>query len=158
MPALSFWIESYSKLLVSRTGIKARSSWILGRIRPLVLELPALEWRNVHIFELKYVWSQLANLDQILYVTLSGRGEDCIRGLWADWIKTLVSMATESTHWHNGENDVTTFSRLFLIRSFLYLQVSRTCTKSRTGLNFGQIGPLTTESAALEVKKKKKIP
>ena len=51
---------------------------------------------------------------------------------------------------YNGENDVSTFSRLFLIRSFLYLQVTRTCIKSRTSLNFGQIGPLTTELAALE--------
>ena len=50
----------------------------------------------------------------------------------------------------NGENDVSTFSRLFLIQSFLYLQVTRTCIKSRTTSNFGQIGPLTTELAALE--------
>ena len=39
---------------------------------------------------------------------------------------------------------------MFLIRSFLYLQVMRTCIKSQTSLNFGQIGPLTTELAALE--------
>ena len=51
----------------------------------------------------------------------------------------------------NGENDVSTFSRLFLIRSFLYLQVTRTWINSRTSSNFGQIGPLTTELAALEV-------
>ena len=51
---------------------------------------------------------------------------------------------------YNGENVVTTFSRLLLIRSFLYLQVTRTCIKSRTSSNFGQIGPLTTELAALE--------
>ena len=68
-------------------------------------------------------------------------------------------MATESPHWlimgktpltYNGENDVATFSRLLLIRSFLYLQVTRTCIKSRTSSNFGQIGQLTTELAALE--------
>ena len=51
---------------------------------------------------------------------------------------------------YNGENDVSTFSRLFLIWSFLYLQVTRTCIKSWTSLNFCQIGPLTTELAALE--------
>ena len=51
---------------------------------------------------------------------------------------------------YNGENDVSTFSRLFLIRSFLYLQVTRTCTKSQSSSNFGQIRPLTTELAALE--------
>ena len=47
-------------------------------------------------------------------------------------------------------NGVFTFSRLLLIGSFLYLQVTRTCIKSRTSSNFGQIGPLTTELAALE--------
>ena len=51
---------------------------------------------------------------------------------------------------YNGENDVSTFSRLLLIRFFLYLPVTRTCIKSRTSSNFGQIGPLTTELAALE--------
>ena len=51
---------------------------------------------------------------------------------------------------YNGENGVSTFSRLLLIRSFLYLQETRTCIKSRMSSNFGQIGPLTTELAALE--------
>ena len=49
-----------------------------------------------------------------------------------------------------AENGVSTFSRLLLIRSFLYLQITRTCIKSRTSSNFGQIGPLTMELAALE--------
>ena len=48
---------------------------------------------------------------------------------------------------------MSTFSRLFLIQSFLYLQVTRTCIKSRTSSNFSQIGPLTTELTALEVLK-----
>ena len=51
---------------------------------------------------------------------------------------------------YNGEKDVSTFSRLFLIRSFLYLQVTRTCIKSRTSSNFGQVRALTTKLAALE--------
>ena len=51
---------------------------------------------------------------------------------------------------YNGENGVSTFSGLLLIRSFLYLQVMRTCIKSQTSSNFGQVGPLTTELAALE--------
>ena len=50
---------------------------------------------------------------------------------------------------YNGENDVSTFSWLFLIRSFSYLQITRTCIKSPKSPNFGQIGPLTTELAAL---------
>ena len=52
---------------------------------------------------------------------------------------------------YNGENDVPTFSRLLLSQSFLYLQVTRTCIKSQTSLNFSQIGPLTMDLAALEV-------
>ena len=55
---------------------------------------------------------------------------------------------------YNGENGVSTFSHLLLIRSFLYLQVTRTCIKSRTSSNFGQIGPLTMELTALEHLKK----
>ena len=49
-----------------------------------------------------------------------------------------------------GENGVSNFSWLLLIQSFIYLQVTRTCIKSRTSSNFGQIGPLTRELAALE--------
>ena len=37
---------------------------------------------------------------------------------------------------------------------YLYLRVTRTCIKSRTSLNYGQIGPLTTDLAALERLKK----
>ena len=79
MLACSFLIESSSKLLVTRTGIKAWSSSISGRIRPLILELLALEWRKFHTFELEYLWSQLANLDQILCVASLGLGKGCIR-------------------------------------------------------------------------------
>ena len=42
------------------------------------------------------------------------------------------------------------FSRLFLIGSFLYLQVMKTCIKAWMSLNLGQIPPLTMELAALE--------
>ena len=41
---------------------------------------------------------------------------------------------------YNGENDVSTFSWLLLIRSFWYLQVTRTCIKSHMSSNFGRIG------------------
>ena len=51
MIASLFLIESSSKLLVTRTGIKARLSSILGWIRPIILELLALEWRKFHTFE-----------------------------------------------------------------------------------------------------------
>ena len=64
MLARSFLIESSSKLLVTRTGIKARLSLISGRITVLTLELLAIEWRKFYTFELEYLWGQLANLDQ----------------------------------------------------------------------------------------------
>ena len=86
------------KVLVTRTGIKAWTSLISGRIRLLILELLALEWRKFQTFGLKYLWSQLANLDRILCVASLGWGKNCIR-FWAVWIKTLVFMVTESPHW-----------------------------------------------------------
>ena len=48
-----------------------------------------------------------------------------------------------------GKQCLQLFSIVF-IWSFLYLQVTRTCIKSRTSSNFCQIGPLTTELYALE--------
>ena len=79
MLACSFLIESSSKLLVTRTGIKAWSSSILGWIRPLILELLALEWQKFLTFELEYFWSQLVSLDQILCVASLGWGKGYIR-------------------------------------------------------------------------------
>ena len=54
---------------------------------------------------------------------------------------------------YNGENGVSTFSQLFLIQSSLYLQVTRTCIKSRTSSKFSQIHPLTTVSCPWTSKK-----
>ena len=167
MLAHSFLIESSSKLLVTRTGIKAwmSSFWplvsmahlyvfcfsILGRIRPLILELFALEWQKFHTFELEYLWSQSANLDQILCVASLGWGKGCIR-FWGRLDQNSGFHGNRKLPLtYNGENGVSIFSRLFFIWSFLYLQVTKTYIKSRTSLNFGQIGPLTMELAALEV-------
>ena len=79
MLARSFLIESSSKLLETRTGIKAWMSLISGRIRILTLELLAFEWRKFYTFELEYLWGQLTNLDQILCVASLGVGKGCIR-------------------------------------------------------------------------------
>ena len=150
MLARSFFIRSSSKLLVTSTDWKAQWSSILGRIRLLVLELLALEWRKFHTFELEYLWGQLANLDQILCVSSLGWGKGCIR-FWSRLDQNSgVHGNRKPPLTYNGENGVSTFSRLLLILSFLYLQVMRTCIESWTSLNFGQIGPLTTELAALE--------
>ena len=108
----------------------------------------------VHTFKLEYLWSQLANLDQILCVASLGWGKGCIR-FWGRLDQNSGFHGNRKPPLtYNGENDVSTFSRLFLTRTFLYLQVTRTCIKSRTSSNFGQIGPLTTELAALEHLKK----
>ena len=152
MLAPSFSIKSSSKLLVTRTGIKARTSLISGQIRLPTLELLALDWRKFYTFELEYLWGQLANLDQILCVASLGLGKSCIM-FWGGLDQNSgVHGNRKPPLTYNGENGVSTFSRLLLIRSSLYLQVTRTCIKSQTSSNFGQIGPLTTELAALEHK------
>ena len=84
MLARSLLIKSSSKLLVTRAGIKTWTSSILGRIRPLILELFALEWWKFHTFELEYLWSQFANLDQILCVASLGCWKSCI-WFWGRW-------------------------------------------------------------------------
>ena len=104
----------------------------------------------VHTFKLEYLWSHSANLVQILCVASLGWGKGFIM-CWARLDQNSGFHGNRSPPLtYNGENDVSTFSRLFFIRSFLYLHVTRTCIKSRTSSNFGQIGPLTTELAALE--------
>ena len=150
MLARSFLIKSSSKLLVTRTGIKAQMSLISGWIRLLTSELLALEWWKFYTFELEYLRGQLANLDQILCVTLLGVGKGCIM-FWGRLAQNSgVHGNRKPPLTYNGENGVSIFSRLLLIRSFLYLQVTRTYIKSRINSNLGQIGPLTTELAALE--------
>ena len=76
-------------------------------------------------------------------------------GFGPDRIRTLVSMATESSH---RVIMVKTVSPLFLgcffIRSFSYLQETKTCMRARTSSNFSLIGPQTEELAALERFKK----
>ena len=121
--------------------------------RPSVVRRPSSSV-VVHTFKLEYLWRQLANLDQILCVASLGWGKGNIR-FWGRLDQNSGFHGNRKPPLtYNGENDVSTFSRLFLIRSFLYLQVMRTCIKSRTSSNFGQIGPLTRELAALERLKK----
>ena len=55
---------------------------------------------------------------------------------------------------YNGKNGVYTFSRLFFIGSFSYLQATITCMRARTSSNFSLIGPSTAELAAPESLKK----
>ena len=55
---------------------------------------------------------------------------------------------------YNGVNSVATFSRLFFIRSFSYLQVTITCMRAWRSWKFGLIQPQTGELAALVVLEK----
>ena len=149
MLARSILIESSSKLLVTRTGIKAWMSLISGWIRLLTLELLALEWRKSCTFKLEYLWVQLANRDQILCVASLGVGKGCIM-FWGRLDQNCgVHGNRKPPLTYNVENGIQLFSMAF-IRSFLCLQVTKTCIKSRMSSNFGQIRPLTTELAALE--------
>ena len=136
MLARWFLIESSSKLLVFKTGIKARMSLILGQIRLLTLELLALEWRKFYIFKFEYLWGQLANLVQILCVASWGVGKGCMV-FWDRLDQNSVFNGNRKPPLtYNGENGVSTLSRLLLIRSFLYLQVTRTCIKSKISDEF----------------------
>ena len=69
-----------------------------------------------------------------------------------DQIQPLVSTVTDRVM--TGKNGVFTFSWLFFICSFLYLQVMMTCMRARMSSNFSLIGPATAELAALECPKK----
>ena len=74
---------------------------------------------------------QMANLDQILCGASLGVGKGCIM-FWGRLAQNSgVHGNRKPPLTYNGENGVSTFSRLLLIRSFLYLQVTRTCIKSR---------------------------
>ena len=79
-------------------------------------------------------------------------------GFDPDRIRTLVSMATDSSHRVIMEkNGVITFSRTLLIRLFSYLQVTMTCMRAWMSSKLGRIRPRTTELAALELMKKNPI-
>ena len=67
-------------------------------------------------------------------------------------IQPMVSMVTDRVMM--GKMVSPFFSRLFFIRSFLYLQAIMTCMRARTSSNFGLMGPPTAELAALESLKK----
>ena len=96
--------------------------------------------------ELEYLWGQLANVDQILYEASLGWGKDYIR-FWGRFDQNPGFHGNRKRPLtYNGENDFSPLSRLFLIRFFLYLQVTKTCIRSRMSWNFGQ---LTMELAAI---------
>ena len=129
---------------------KSSDELISGRIRLLTRSYLPLNDENFYTFELEYLWGLLVNLDQILCVASLGVGKGCILFLRLIGSKLWCPWQQKAPLTYTGGNGVSTFFRLLLIQSFLYLQVTRTCMKSPTSSNCGQIGPLTTELAALE--------
>ena len=75
MIARLFLIESYSKLLVTRAGIKLGTSLISGRITLLTLELLALEWRKFYTFELEYLLRPVGQSWSNCTCNITGGGE-----------------------------------------------------------------------------------
>ena len=73
----------------------------------------------VHHFKLEYLWSQLASLGQLLCVALLEWGKGSIRF----WGRLAPNPGFHGNRkpllTYNGENDVSTFSRLFLIDFFI---------------------------------------
>ena len=109
------------KVVGNQDRHKSSVKFDLGQIRPLILELLALEWQKFHTFELEYLWRQLANLDHILCVASLGWGIGCIR-IWGRLDPNSGFHCNRKPPLtYNGENDVSTSSRLFLFRSFLFL-------------------------------------
>ena len=98
----------------------------------ICLVLPEFCGSVIIQMKLEYLWGQSASVDQILYEASLGWGKACIR--IRDKLDQNSGFHGNRNHLltYNGGNNVSTFSGLFLIRYFLYFQVTRTCIKSRT--------------------------
>ena len=113
-----------------------------NQVRSLILELFALEWRKCHTFEVKYLWSRSANLYHMLCVASLGLGKGSISFFCRLGKNAGFHDSRKPPLTYNGKMTSPPFLGYFF-RTFLYLQVTRSCIKSQTRLNFGQIGPLT---------------
>ena len=71
-------------------------------------------------------------------------------------IRPLVSMPTDSVI--IKKNGVATFSQLFLMGSFSYLQVMMTYTRAKMSSKFGQIRPLVSMATDRVIMAKKVSP
>ena len=132
-----------------RTCIKAWTSLNLGQIPPLTMELAALERLKIDVttFSPLLLIRSFSNLQVMRTCIISWTSSN-----FGPPTTELAALERRKKfpQTYNGKNEVITFSRLFLIGSFPYLQVMRTYIKAYMSLNFGQIPPLTTELAALE--------
>ena len=119
-----------------QSGFLAHLSWRLTRWAYSIPMVRRPSVVIVHTFKLESLWSQLANLDQIVCVASLGWGKGCIR-FWGRLDQNSGFHGNRKPPLtYNGKNNVSTFSRLFLTQSFLYLQITRTYIKSRTCSNF----------------------
>ena len=98
MLARSFLIKLSSKLLVTRTDIKAQTSLISGQVRLLTLELLALEWQKFYTFELDYLLRPVGQSWSDFMCSITGDGER-LHDVFRLIRSKLLSMATESPHW-----------------------------------------------------------
>ena len=151
------WVRIISSLGPNRLGAEkyqeSGTSW--GRIVRLPYSIPMVLRPSVVVRRRQQfqTWISLKPVEQSwsnFMSSISGLGERLHKVSGQIWSKLCFPWQQKFPLTYNGENDVSTVSRLFLIRSFLYLQVTRTCIYSRMSSNFGQIRPLTSELAALE--------
>ena len=107
---------------------------------------------SVHVYTLSNmnISGTYKSIATKFYLTHHWGGGKAALSFEPDRLRTLVSMATESSHRViYVKRCLRLFSAVF-IRSFSYLQVTKTCIRARTSSNFSLIGPPTEELAALE--------
>ena len=139
-----FLIGSFSYLQVMVTYMRAWMSLLIGQIQPLVsmvTDRVMMGKRCFHVFSIvfhPFLFTLAGNDDM-----LESSDEFEFR---PDWTPTAELAALErpkkSPYAYNEKNDVSTFSRLFMIGSCSYLQAMRTCIKAWMSSKFGQIRPL----------------
>ena len=114
-------------------------------VRPCVrASVRASTLSNINIYEIS--WPIIIKFHQEHH----WGGGLTVLGFRLDRIRTLVSMATDSSHRVIMGKSCDQSSSFILIGSSLFLQVTRTTIKSRMGSKLGKIGPGTYELPALE--------
>ena len=145
-------VETFSPLLI------AKSIFLTHLSRRLVVERLVYPWSSVRLsstFSNMNISATSGPITMKFYQKHHWDGGNAALGFGPNQIKTLVSMATDSSHRVIMEkNGVATFSQLSFIRCFLYLQVMMTCMGARRSSKFSQIRQPTAELAALERLKK----
>ena len=137
--------------------MRARTSSNFGLLGPLTEELAALESlkKSPSAYNGKNdisTFSRLFFIGPFSYLQVIITNMRAWMSLKFGQIQPLVSMVTDRVMM--GKTVSPPFSRLFFVRSFSYLQVMMICMRARTSSNFGLLGPLNEDLAALESLKK----